>query len=78
MIKRNWVGLTFVVLIFANNGLFTQQEKLISASFQKDIERLMLEKNVPAIGIGIIEDGELRQVKVYGEPKTGIRKKKES
>ena len=35
----------------------------------EDIEKLMLEKNVPALGIGIIENGSLRQVKVYGELK---------
>jgi CubicO group peptidase (beta-lactamase class C family) len=34
---------------------------------EKDLEKLMLENNVPALGIGIIEDGVLRQVKVYGE-----------
>lgn len=53
----------------ANTHLFAQQEKLTSTSFQEDIEKLMLEKNVPALGIGIIEDGVLRQVKVYGELK---------
>ena len=29
----------------------------------------MLEKNVPALGIGIIEDGVVRQIRVYGELK---------
>jgi len=69
MKKGNWVIVILVVLIIANNGLFAQQENLISRSFQEDIEKLMLEKNVPALGIGIIEDGVLRQVKVYGELK---------
>ena len=39
--------------------------------FQKDIEKLMIEKNVPAIGIGIIEEGVLRHSGVYGELKMG-------
>ncbi len=72
MKKRNWVIAILVVLIIANNGLFAQQEKLTSTSFQEDIEKLMLEKNVPALGVGIIEDGVLRQVKVYGELKKNI------
>ena len=57
MKKRDWVIVILAVLINTTNGLFAQQEKL------------MLEKNVPALGIGIIEDGVLRQVKVYGELK---------
>ena len=66
MKKRNWVIMTLVVLIISNNPLFAQQEKLLSTSFQDDIEKLMIEQNVPAIGIGIIENGVLSQVKVYG------------
>lgn len=65
--KSNWVIMTLVVLISANTGLFAQPEKLLSKSFQDEIEKLMLEKHVPALGIGIIENGVLRQIKVYGE-----------
>jgi len=39
---------------------------------EEDLKALMLETNVPALGIGIIEDGVLRQVKVYGELREGI------
>jgi len=69
MKKRNWIIVLFAILIIATNGLFAQQEKLTSTNFQEDLEKLMLEKNVPAIGIGIIKDGVLRQVIVYGELK---------
>ena len=68
MKKRNWFIVIFVVLTIAGNGLYAQK-KLASTSSQDDIEKLMLEKNVPALGIGIIEDGVLRQIKVYGELK---------
>jgi CubicO group peptidase (beta-lactamase class C family) len=64
---RNCVISTFVILIIATNGIFAQQEESTSTSFEEDLEKLMLEKNVPALGIGIIEGGVLRQVKVYGE-----------
>ena len=69
MKKRNWVIVILVVLTIAENGLFAQKKELTSTSFQEDVEKLMREKNVPAIGIGIIEDGVLRQIKVYGELK---------
>lgn len=55
--------------MIANNALFAQQATLNSTSFKEEIEELMLEKNVPALGIAIIEDGELREIKVFGELK---------
>lgn len=37
-----------------------------------DITRLLAENHVPALGIGIIRDGKLREVKVYGELRKGV------
>ena len=48
-------------------GVVFAQDNITTKSFQEELEELMLEKNVPALGVGIIEDGVLRQVKVYGE-----------
>ncbi len=56
-----------IVLIVACNGLFAQKEKLNTQSFQDELKNLMHEKKVPAVGIGIIDDGVLQQIKVYGE-----------
>lgn len=61
-----------IVLTNPTNDLFAQQEKLSSSTFQEDLEKLMLEKNVPTLGIGIIEDGVLHQIKVYGELKKNM------
>ena len=72
MEKRNWIIITLVALVIGNHGLYAQQDQLASASFQEDLEKLMLEKNVPALGVGIIEDGVLRQIRVYGELKTNV------
>ncbi len=60
-----------IVLIIANNGFFAQQETAIEQFCKDSIEEYLIEYNVPAVGIGVIEDGELRQVKVYGELKKG-------
>ena len=35
------------------------------------IEALMKTRNIPALGIGIIRDGQLQEIKVYGEQKKG-------
>lgn len=69
MKKRNLIIVIFVVLTIAENGLFAQQKGFTSTNFQEEIEKLMLEKKVPALGLGIIEDGVLRQIRVYGELK---------
>lgn len=67
MQKRNWVIVLLVFLTIAQNGLFAQRKKIESTSFQEDIEKLMHENSVPALGIGIIEDGGLKQIMVLGE-----------
>ena len=36
-----------------------------------DIQKLLNENKIPALGIGVIRDGKLRQVKVFGELKHG-------
>ena len=69
MKKSNCIIAIFVVLAFSGHNLFAQQQEFPSTGLQKDIERLLLEENVPAIGIGIIEEGKLRSYKVYGELK---------
>ena len=66
---KSFVIVMMVILITATDGIFAQQEKLPSTKLDKDLEILMFEKNVPALGIGIIEDGVFRQVKVYGDLK---------
>ncbi len=63
--------LIIALLIFSSTNLFAQQQKLNTKAFRDDLEKLMLEKKVPALGIGIIEDGVLRQIKVYGELNEG-------
>ena len=69
MKKTNWMIVILLLISIAENSLFAQQKGFISTDFQEDIEELMLEKKVPALGIGIIEDGVLRQIRVYGELK---------
>jgi CubicO group peptidase (beta-lactamase class C family) len=42
--------------------------------FEEDseIEKWLKEKKVPTLGLGIIENGKLKQIKVYGELKKGV------
>jgi len=66
---RNSVVLILAIQSISTSNIFAQQEHLTSRTFQEHIEELMIEKNVPVIGIGIIDDGVLRQIQVYGDLK---------
>ena len=67
MVLRHFLILLFSISITSSNNIFAQNDSLVSKTFEKNLEILMIEKGVPALGVGIIEDGVLRQVKVYGE-----------
>ncbi len=50
----------------------TEGKKINPAqSFEQEIETLLKQEKVPALGLGIIQNGKLTQVKVFGELKTG-------
>ena len=36
------------------------------STFEKEIEKLLIQENVPALGLGIIENGKLKQIQVFG------------
>ena len=57
------------ILTVFTNVVSAQRYPFKSTSYQETLKELMLEKHVPALGIGIIEDGVLRQVRVYGDLK---------
>ena len=43
-----------------------------TANFREKIEALMAEYDVPALGIGIIENGEISYINVFGELQEGV------
>jgi CubicO group peptidase (beta-lactamase class C family) len=66
---------TFAIMLSAiqmvtSQILFAQTEESIFEVRKSKVERLLIEKKVPGIGIGIIEDGVLRKIQVYGNLKT--------
>jgi CubicO group peptidase (beta-lactamase class C family) len=40
---------------------------------ESEIEKWLIENKVPTLGIGVINDGKLQQIKVFGELKKGVR-----
>ena len=57
----NW--LLKEVLSFDHNEPSKTETK---STFEKEIENLLLQEKVPALGLGVIENGRLRQIQVFG------------
>lgn len=49
-----------------------QNKQTIDTGFLKEVPNWLEENNVPAVGIGLIENGEVKSIKVVGELKDGI------
>ena len=65
---------TYAIISFigySGNFLNAQESSSISLGSDEHILSYLKEYNVPAVGIGIIEDGELKSVKVFGEIRKG-------
>ncbi len=67
----------FTSLYLLNNGNWLLKEVLSydhyepskierKSTFEKDIENLLIQEKVPALGLGIIENGRLKQIQVLG------------
>lgn len=65
--------LLLVVLLGSVGGAYAQTIKSapVSLAFEKKIPEWLKETNVPAAGIGIIENGKLTYTKVFGELRKG-------
>jgi CubicO group peptidase (beta-lactamase class C family) len=58
--------------IFFGTTLQAHNYTKISLNFEDKINNWLVEYNVPAVGIGIIENGEVTFVKVFGELEKGV------
>lgn len=58
-----------LVLSISGHGVLAQCQTFVTDELENEIEVLMKENNVPAVGIGIIENGALSYVNVFGELK---------
>jgi CubicO group peptidase (beta-lactamase class C family) len=55
-----------------NVSVHSQINTKIDLNFEKKVLLWMTENNVPAIGIGMIEEGKINYIKVFGELKAGF------
>ncbi len=71
MTMRIITGILASIIAFSscNRGQIHTKEELY---FGEDVENWLNEYNVPAVGIGIIEDGEIKYTAVFGELKKDV------
>ncbi|MBT2623461.1 serine hydrolase domain-containing protein [Chryseobacterium sp. ISL-6] len=73
-----YIQYIFLLLVVSINNIYAQSEKKTTNNdemiFSNDpsIENWLKENKIPTLGLGIIEDGKLKEVKVFGEIKKGI------
>src|SRR5579871_5160564 len=68
-------GMIVLLLISLISNLANAQSKhnaKVDSGFQQKLPLWMAEYHVPAVGIGIIENGRLKETKVFGELRKGI------
>ena len=70
--KRQMLLIKLISVLFIGLSLQAQSDTKANLEFEGKVQSWLTENNVPAVGIGIIEDGEIKYVKVIGELKKGI------
>ena len=64
--KKQLLLLAFLIA-FATNSLTAQVSTKVNLAYLDKVPLWLAENNVPVAGIGIIENGKLKYVKVFGE-----------
>lgn len=67
MKKQSLLILVVSTLLFLSRDIMAQQKENIIQEHHADILEWITEKNVPAVGIGLINAGKLSEYKVFGE-----------
>lgn len=63
---------TLLPVILMGISLQAQTNTKVNLGFEDEVPAWLVKYNVPAVGIGIIEDGEIRYTKVFGELEKGV------
>ena len=69
--KRIILQTELLLTIFIGTSLQAQIDTKVNLVFEDKVQSWLTENNVPAVGIGLVEDGKIKYVKVFGELKKG-------
>ena len=70
--KRQTLLIKLIPILFIGLTLQAQANTKANLGFEDKVQSWLTKNNVPAVGIGIIEDGKIKYVKVIGELKKGV------
>jgi CubicO group peptidase (beta-lactamase class C family) len=70
--KRQILLIKLIPILFIGLTLQAQANTKANLGFEDKVQSWLTKNNVPAVGIGIIEDGKIKYVKVIGELKKGV------
>ena len=70
--KRQTLLIKLIPILFIGLTLQAQANTKANLGFEDKVQSWLTQNNVPAVGIGIIEDGKIKYVKVIGELKKGV------
>lgn len=71
--RNRWLTAFILSLaLFNQTRAQTPAPAAVNLAFEKQIPTWLSETNVPAVGVGIIEDGKLKYAKIFGELKKGV------
>ena len=62
----------YLPIIIIGTSLQAQTDSKVNIGFEDNVQGWLTENNVPAAGIGIIEDGKIKYIKVVGELTKGV------
>ena len=65
-------AVVFLILTLVHQVPAQSAKPTVNLAFENQIPAWLKETNVPAVGIGVIENGKLRYAKVFGELKQGV------
>ena len=65
--KTRWCVLLLIIVA----GVYDTFAQTVNVGFEQNIPGWLKETNVPTVGVGIIENGKLKSVKVFGELRSG-------
>lgn len=70
--KRQILLIILIPVLFIRLSLQAQDNTNVNLNFENQVQSWLTENNVPAVGIGIIEDAKIKYIKVFGELKKGV------
>ena len=72
IMKRQILLIKLIPILFIGLSLQAQVNTKVNLNFENKVQAWLEDKNVPAVSVGIIEEGKIKYVKAFGEIQKGV------